>query len=244
MYIGTHEFELDANLSLPEPTALTLERELSEDAAQYVNAFSARLTADGKPVANREIQLRVSEPERRNSPADVWDSPDVRIGVTNSDGVARFELKDKACIPDIHHSYTVGVSFTPAPGDRLAPCKGPARIAYSLTQVRDNPTPYPVYNLHGRIMITPETAERFPDLAGIVEHFFEPDPTAAIGKWIEAAGSEKRAKEVLDFLMEYHIVCSDPDGMYHWYRALGSESKPGKQYVHGVEVCPLREYCV
>lgn len=102
MYIGTHEFALEADL--PQPTALTLNRELSEDGSQFINAFSARLTASGNPVAERELQLQVRDtwvfdPKRRQNPVDVWDSPDIRTAVTASDGVARFELKDKACIP-------------------------------------------------------------------------------------------------------------------------------------------------
>ncbi|MCK5157481.1 MAG: hypothetical protein KAQ69_13715, partial [Spirochaetales bacterium] len=254
MFIGTHEFELEANLSLPLPTVLTLERELSEDRTQYISSFSARLTADGKAVAGREIQLQVRDvwvfdPKRRMNPVNVWDSPDIRIGITNSGGVARFELKDKVRIPDIHHCYQVGVSFVPASGEKLAGCKGPARPAYSLTQARNNSAPYPIYNLGGRIMITPATREKFPDLVDIVKHFCVPDPSAGIDTWIKASGSEKRAKEVLGFLMKYHIVHSDEKGVYHWYRAIGSipgpeELKPGMQYIHGVEVCTLEEYCV
>jgi hypothetical protein len=205
-------------------------------------------------VEGRKIDMYVKdtwlrEPDGKWNPINVWDSPDIRTATTDSDGVARFELKDKARVPDTNNSYVVAVSFAPKQGDELVGCKGPTRRAYSLTPARNNPAPYPIYNNQGRIAITPETAEKFPDLADIVKHYCIPEPSADIDKWIEAAGSEKRAKEVLEFLMANNIVSVDEKGIYHWYRAVYSGPgpdawTPGTPYIYGVEICDLKEYCV
>lgn len=245
MYIGTHEFAVKANLS--KPTALTLQREFSADGNQYINAFNARLTADGKPLKGRKINMHVKDtwfpsPDDRNNPIDVWDSQDIRTSITDSNGVARFELKDKACVPDRNMDYTVAVSFTSKQSDEHLSCKGPTCRAYPLTAARDNVAPYPVYNSRGMIMITPETANDFPDLADIVEHFCIHEPSADIEKWIDAAGSKKRAKEVLQFLLDNNIISVDDKDIYHWYRARQSGDM-GKPFIHGVKICNLKEYC-
>ena len=246
MYIGVHEFGVEAKL--PQPTRLSLDRELAADARRYISAFRATLTARGEPVAGREVELRVRnswlpQPDGRQDPTDVWDSPDVRTAVTDESGVARFELADKEAIPDIHHGYWVAASFTPRPGDSLAPCKGPVQAAYPLTPARHDPAPHPVYINHGLVMITPATAERFPELPDVVKAFNVPDPDATIDKWIEIVGAEQRAKEILEFLMDNHVIAVDDDGVYHWYRSVHSGAE-GEPWVHEVRVCELEEYCV
>lgn len=92
-------------------------------------------------------------------------------------------------------------------------------------------------------MITPETAQRFPDLEKVVSHFAVPDPDAKIAKWIEAAGSEERAREILSFLMKHHIVEQDEDGVVHWYRSVHS-GREGEPWIKEVRVCPLEEFCI
>ena len=246
MYIGTHAFGVDAQL--PLTTSLTLERELSADGNQYLNAFRARLTSGDTPLAGRRIDLHVKngwlpQPPGLSNRVDLWDSPDVRQAVTDADGVARFALQDKDRIRDIHHGYHLGARFDPADGDEAVACRSPTRTAYPTTPSRTDPAPYPVYLVHALVMITPETAERFPELPDVVSHFRVPDPSATIDKWIEAAGSEKRAREILDFLMENHIVTLDEDGVYHWYRSVHSGGE-GEPWIHECRVCDLEEHVV
>ena len=246
MHIGVHEFGVAAEC--PPPTALTLERELAADGSRYVNAFRATLTAQGAPVAGREVEMRVKstwlpQPDGRMNPVGLWESQDVRRATTDQDGAARFALRDKDVIPDIHHNYRVTVSFTPAEGETLASCRGPTRAAYPLTPARNEPAPYPVYINHGLVMVTPETEQRFPDLAVVVKAFNVPDPDTTIEKWIEAAGSEERAREILDFLMQNHIVTVDDAGVYHWYRSVHS-GREGEPWIHELRVCDLEEHCV
>ena len=79
MCIGIHTFRLKANL--PQPTKLTLERSLSEDGSQFINAFSSRLTVGGNPVLDKTIELRVKlawRPDSTYDPTPVGESTDVR----------------------------------------------------------------------------------------------------------------------------------------------------------------------
>ncbi len=246
MFIGLHDFTVKANL--PKPAKLTLQRELSEDKRQYINSYLAKLTADGEPAAGREIELRVRnlrlpQPDGKVNPINVWDSPDIRKAVTDEDGIARFALKDKENIMDVGHCYEVAVSFTPNPDDDLLPCKGPSMLLRALTTVRGNPAPYPAYLRWGTLMVTPETAKRFPDLPDVVKHFDIPDPDTKIDKWIEAAGSKKRAEEILDFLIANHIVSKDDNGVYHWYRGCLSGCE-GEGWIHKVDICEIEEHCI
>ena len=177
------------------------------------------------------------------NPADVWSSPDVREAVTDTQGYATFHLADKDAIPDIHHGYNVAVSFAPESGGQFATCRGPARSAYPLTPARGDPAPYPVYMNQKAIMITPETAKRFPDLDRVVHHFRVPDPDRKIDSWIAAAGSRGRAQQILDFLMENHVVSRDSADVYHWYRAVHGGG-PGEPWIGEVRVSDLEEHCI
>ena len=246
MFIGTHSFTLKAEL--PKPTVLTLERELSADKKQYLNSHRAALTADGIPVAGRELELRVKnlrlpQPDGKLNPIDVWDSPDIRKAVTDENGIAHFILSDKANIMDVGDCYEVAVSFTPKEGDDLMACKGPSVLLRALTTVRGNPAPHPAYLRWGTLMITPETEQRFPELPEVVKYFDIPDPDTNIDRWIEAAGSEKRAEEILTFLIAAHIITKDSTGIYHWYRGCLSGGE-GEGWIHKAAVCELKEYCV
>ena len=220
MYIGTHVFGVDANL--PAATRLTLQRELAADGNQYVNVFRATLTADGAPAAGRQVKFRLVprwQADGQTNRATLDTTEDVRPAVTNGDGVARVELSDYATIPDMHFSYQIDVVFDPAPGDDLIPCQGPGEIVYVVTPHRTNPFNYPIYLNQRLIMITPQTAKRFADLPQIVAQFDKANPHAGFEKWEQACGSAQRAREVLDFLMEHHIVSLTEQGIYQWYRA-------------------------
>ena len=183
------------------------------------------------------------QPDGRQDPADVWDSLDVRTAVTDEDGVARFALSDKQAIADIHHGYFVAPSFAPGPGDALAPCRGPVEMAYPLTPARHDPAPHPVYINHGLVMITPETAARFPELPDVVKAFNVPDPAATIERWVAIIGDAERTKQILAFLMDNHVIAVDDDGVYHWYRSVHSGAE-GEPWIHEVRVCDLEEHCV
>ena len=105
--------------------------------------------------------------------------------------------------------------------------------------MRNCPAPYPVYTVHGILFITPETAERFPDLAAVVAKLDVRNPDARLETWVEAAGSAGRAQEILDFLCEHHLVHVDEGGTYRWYRAVHC----GEEVIKGVRVDHTLEFC-
>ena len=242
MHIGTHAFALEERV--PKATAIAMEQALSPDGDHYVNAFRATLTTGGKPVAGRELVLYV---KNARLPEPVWESTDVRKATTDENGEALFTLPDKDAINDIHHIYTVGARFAPdgdAPGngEDLAPCKGPTFSSYTMSPSRRSPSPYPVYNVHGSIVVTPETAERFPELARIVKHFSVPDPSAPFSEWVDLVGDEARAREIVDFLAANHIIRAHDDGTYHWYAAGHGGHGPGEPFIHDLRVCEIEEH--
>lgn len=240
MFIGAHSFRVKEHL--PRATSLSLERMLSQDGSQYVNAFKARLTSDGRPVEGRRIAFRIAPwflPDGGENWAPLAEAKDVRAATTNADGVAVLRLPDKDVIPDIHYSYWIDAVFAPDEGDRLQPCRGPKQRAYAMTPRRNCPANYPVYLNHGYLMLTPDAARRFPDLADILGRFDTRNPDAGLGVWSNAAGGEQRAGEVLDFLQANHIVAAGSDGVYRWYRSLHA----GDNVVKEVRICSLEEHC-
>jgi hypothetical protein len=246
MFIGTHSFRVESDV--PQPAALSLERELSADGGQYVNAFEARLTTGDTPLPGREIRMHVKsiwtpQPEGIRNIIDILESPDLRTAVTDENGVARFALKDKDRIRDIHHGYEITVSFTPDEGDSAAACRGPQLTVYPSTPSRYDTAPYPIYINHNMIMITPKTAEQYPDLIKVVSAFSVPNPDSTLDRWTEVAGSKERAIELLAFFVTHGIIFSDEQGIYHWYRAVHS-GREGEPWIKGAQVCDLEEYCV
>ncbi|MEZ4509520.1 MAG: hypothetical protein R2881_07800 [Eubacteriales bacterium] len=54
--IGVDRFRVENRM--PESCVLTLTREMDAEHTHYINAFSARLTAGGKPVAGQKVLFR------------------------------------------------------------------------------------------------------------------------------------------------------------------------------------------
>ena len=121
-WVGTTTFRLAANL--PEPTELTLTREMNESQTKYINSYVARLTAgsaalDGKTI-NFSVSIRYAE--------GYEDFPLKLIGVTNADGRARIDLEPYFVNEtNIHQRYGINASFTPEESDALLT---PARDSY------------------------------------------------------------------------------------------------------------------
>ena len=241
MFVTLCSFRLDANL--PQPTALTLDRAKRPDGDRFVNAYDATLASAGRPLPGREIELRVMPhwtPEGRINPLDVRESSDVRKARTDGNGVAHFVLSDMDSHVDVHYTYHIAASFTPAPGDECAPCLGPRRREYALASTRNSPTSYPVYIVHGWIIISPQTAERLPELTGVVAKLDMTRPDAPEEAWIEAVGSERRAREIVAFLVQNHILLPSGEGAYQWYRAFPRKG----DVIKGVRVSEVEEYYV
>ena len=241
MFIGTDEFTVNADL--PKAAKLTLERVLSEDGNQYANVFRAKLTADDKPVLGRKVEFRVNLPwlpDGKVNQEEVRDSKDVRVAITDENGVAKIALTEMDSIPDIHWAYRIAVSFSPEAGDNIATCDGPALVAYAMTPARNNPANYPVYMNHGNIMLTPEIPENLSDLADIVARIDRHAPDLTLDEWVKVVGDEKRTQEILGFLLENNLVTLSDDEKYFWHRNVHCQ----EEIIKEVLVCDLKEYCV
>ncbi|MHB9124592.1 MAG: sialidase family protein [Armatimonadota bacterium] len=241
MYIGTHSFRVDEHL--PKSTKLTLERELAEGGSKYVNVFMARLTANGEAASGKLVNFRIKptwspEPEGIDVTISLDETPDVRSAVTDSQGIARIELKDKEEIPDIHHAYAIDAVFNPDCEDNMQACRSPQISAYAMTPARNCPANYLVYNAHGLIMVTPDTAKRFPELTDAVSRLDGRKEQVSLDEWVNAVGSSDRAAEIIGFLTENHILIPCGENLYRWYRAVHS----GHEIIKGVRICDAEEY--
>ena len=88
---------------------------------------------------------------------------------------------------------------------------------------------------------SPETARRFPDLADVIGKFDGCDPDATLDQWIDAAGGEARAGEILSLLVDSGLLHLGDDGLYRWYRAVHC----GQQVIKEVRVnTDLVDHCV
>lgn len=238
MYIETQSFGIEENL--PKATKLLLQRELSSDGEYYLNTFTVKFTVDGKPVANRQIELYikptwlVSPETTTENPVKIWQSSDVRKVQTDSNGIATFKLTDMDQIRDLYHLYVVAAEFKAEPKDNILPCKSTVLRSYAMTPHRSDPSPYPIYNVHGMITVTPETAKKFPELSKIVETLMALNLDAPFEKWLDIVGDKQRTKKIIDFLLQNHIISIDDKGIYHWYKAIHS----GDPYIHGLRVLP------
>ena len=241
MCIGIHTFRLKANL--PKRTKLTLERSLSEDGSQFINAFSSRLTVAGNPVPNKTIELRVKftwRPDGTYDPTPVGGSADVRTAVTDKDGVARFVLTQIDPLPDMHHGYNVQASFTPGPDEHLSMCKSVSFGCCNKTSRRNTPYAYPLYFAESALFLSAPTAEQFPELVDLVERFERFDSDTTREEWDKAIGNASRAGEILEFLLANRALSQTQDGKYRWYRAVHC----GPKIIEYVRVNDLPDYCV
>ena len=241
MCIGIHTFRLKANL--PKETELTLERSLSDDGSQFINAFASRLTVGGNPLPGKTIELRVKltwRPDGTYDPTPVGESADVRTAVTDEDGVARFALTEIDPLPDMHHSYDVQASFTPGPVEHLATCKSVSFSCCNKTSRRNTPYAYPLYFAECVLFLSAPTAEQFPELVDLVERFERFDVDATREEWDKAIGNISRAGEILEFLLANQALSLTEDGKYHWYRSVHC----GPKIIEHVRVNDLPDYCL
>ena len=241
MCTGIHTFGLQANL--PKRTRLSLERSLSEDGSQFINAFSSRLTVGGNPVPNKTIELRVKltwRPDGTYDPTLAGESADIRTAVTDKDGVAHFALTEIDPLPDMHHTYDVQASFTPGPDEHLSMCKSVSFGCCNKTSRRNTPYAYPLYFAESALFLSAPTAEQFPELVDLVEEFERFDTDTTREEWDKAIGDASRAGEILEFLLANRALSQTQDGKYRWYRAVHC----GPKIIEYVRVNDLPDYCV
>ena len=221
MCIGSHSFRIQANL--PPPTQLTLVRSLSADGSQYVNTHRARLTGGGNPISGKTIQLHVKRswnPDGTYNTTPIDQAEDVRTGVTDQNGVVEFTLDQFNITSDIHLFYFVEASFTPEPNDHLPACKSPNYSNGPLTSKRNTPQTYPIYQSENTLFLTGQTAEQYPELVDLLNRFDTLVEDATFRQWADAMGGEKRAREIIKFLMANYLLSETVENKYRWHRAV------------------------
>lgn len=241
MCIGLASFRFEVNL--PQATRLTLERVLSDDASHYLNTHQARLTVAGKPVSGRTVTLYVKSvwrPDSTYNATPIEQTEDVRVAVTNDDGMATFALSEREAIRDIHDGYFVQASFTPASQDNVAPCRSASYSVHTLTGKRATPYTHPIYFANWTLFLSAPAAKQYPELLGLVERIDRFDEDATLAQWAKMIGSASRAQEIVEFLLANHILTRTEDDKYRWYRAVHC----GPKIVENVRVDDVPDYNV
>ena len=221
MHIGSHSFRIQ--VKLPQPAQLTLVRSLAGDGSQYVNTHRARLTVGGNPISGKTIGLRVKytwNPAGTYNAMPIDQAEDTRTAVTDQNGVVEFTLDKFDATRDIHLTYVVEASFTPVPNDHLPACKSPSYSNCPMTSKRNTPHTYPVYQAENTLFLSASTAEQYPELVSLLNRFDTFVEDATFSQWVDAMGSEKRACEIIKFLMANRLLTETDEHKYRWNRAV------------------------
>ncbi len=207
MYIGVDRFRVENRM--PQSCTLSLGREMDEGKTHYINAFSARLTAGGKPVAGQKVLFRAHPVWNADGSYSTIPQSEASIQTpveTDADGIAKIAYPMFDGRPDIHFYYNIDVVFRPEEGSGFAPCDGPMMCVSGLTPHRAERWPYDLYLAEGKVFVSPRLQAEIPD---------------AIGQ-INALGSRRPVQkgELSDALLQKLLACNllheSPNG-YEWY---------------------------
>ena len=163
MVVGAHRIQPECREMLPKPTALSLERILSEDGSQYRNAFQAQLTSGGNPLAGQEVVFRFSpfwNEDGSVNTAPQAEAPFQERVTTDADGWARVEAAAFDRVADIYLSYNADV-VCPG-GGAVRGCDGPMMTVLALTPKRKTLYPYDAYFAEGVLFLAPAFVADFP----------------------------------------------------------------------------------
>lgn len=163
MTIRAQVLSPDCASDLPGPTRLSLERLLLPDASGYRNAFRARLTVDGAPLAGQAVEFRFTP--YWSADGSVNTAPQARApytarAVTDADGVAEASAPWFDGRADIHLAYRADAVFHGTP--MLRGCAGPLMTVLALTPRRECPFPYDAYFAGGALYLSPGFLAEFP----------------------------------------------------------------------------------
>jgi len=141
-YLVLHSFQVEV-VRKKKTTHLALERHFIEDHASWPNAYTLKLTADGIPLPNKEIELWYVE--RYQSGYDAWNSirleERMKLGGkllklrTDSDGAAQVSFPEYDKIDDPHMAYQLVARFNADGSDpNYKPTQTPQFSQYCLCQ--------------------------------------------------------------------------------------------------------------
>ncbi|MFD5224258.1 sialidase family protein [Microbacterium sp. NPDC058342] len=197
---------------LPAPRRLTLERLMSADHDQYLNAFSARLSSAEGPCAGVEVTFRFLPVWNADGTASTLPqdrAPVVRAAMTDADGVARVDASFFDGIGDIHFFYNVDAVAEPSDGGEV---HSPMMCVAALTARRRTRFPHDAYFAGGVLYVSPQLQADAPDLiATLRAHAGTDDPylpdgvlDAVIVERLLSAGVLRREGERLRWLASVH----------------------------------------
>lgn len=214
-FVGQHVFSLER--TMPARTMLQLRRDRNEEGTKYLNAFTATLAADGKPLPGYKVVFTVQDRYR-----DTYDleppapTPYTLEAIADSQGQAHVHLEAFDRERNIHHSYTIDARFVPEGDDLgMAPCESGRTQHYGLTPERGVGNPYPLYVAGGCLFLRRDVVVRYPEIEGIVQAIWDPREFT-LGEVTSKTGLDPaREREVLRFLMD-ELVLDETETGYRW----------------------------
>ena len=219
-FVGQHVFSLDAT-KLPETAQLELTRDLNEEKTQYINSYTAHLSAYRKDLPNRRIrfhtQMRYRDTYDLSPPAP---EPKEIIKETDKNGNARLDISE--LYPDvpkeinIHQSYEAKAFFTPEEGDPFNAAVSSQYHAYLLTPAIGKANSCPLYVAGCKLFVSCEVLEEIPEIKEIVEKIGTPRNIDTEKSKKTLGLSDIRFEEVMDYLINENVVISKSDGGYEW----------------------------
>ena len=164
MFIGADVFRVAG--TPPQACSLALERELDAEHRQYQNAYTARLTCAGEPLAGKSVTFRFTP--YWNADGTVRTDPQERAPVqikalTDENGAARAEVREYDAVRDIHFYYNADAVFCPE-GGAFEPCRSPLMSVAAMTPRRRCARPYEAYFAEGALFVSDELAARCPGI--------------------------------------------------------------------------------
>lgn len=207
MYIGADRFRVESHM--PQSCALTLVREMDAEKTHYINAFSARLTAGGKPVARQKVLFRAHPVWNKDGSFSTIPQSEASLQLetaTDKDGVARMSFPVFDGRPDIHFYYNIDVVFRPEDGGGFAPCDGPMMCVAGMTPHRKNRWPYDAYFAEGKVFLSPQLQRDIPDAIAQINALKSSRPVQ----------KGELSALLLDRLLKINLLKESPEG-YVWY---------------------------
>lgn len=163
MYVESQVIEVESAKLLPKPGKITIERLFSEDNSHYINAFSAKLTSSGVPIANKKITFRFTpywNDDGSVSTAMQADAPYKVDVITDENGhaTAKADMFDK--VADIYLSYNVDAACEE--DESVSFCQSPTMVVLALAPHRNKQYPYDAYYAEGTLFLAPQFLNDFP----------------------------------------------------------------------------------
>lgn len=208
MTIEAQVFSAQSARHLPHAPMLSLERMQDAEKTHYINAFRARLTENGKPLAGCRVEFRFrvfwnDDGSVNMLPQEL--APDRVTVCTDENGYAQACAARYDGVADIHLAYTADVICPPA--DNLRACQGPMMTVLALTPHRKKRYPYDAYFAGGILYLAPQLIQEYPQevqqLCREAAQTGDPDP-------------QRLCQTLRSRLAACGVLKSGPDSRLHW----------------------------